>query len=473
MGSLKPPTWKPVRIVFWLVALMLVGLVFGKSFVAAFRPPPGVLTDFVQEWLSGQNYRTGDPIYADQIESLRRHTGQVPNIAEQMLPRNAHPPVAVLFALPFVLADYPNSQLAWNLFSSVLFVLALVLVIRELKLPFIPLSLLPTATLILVCNPLYGQIIQGQLDFVLVFLISAAWVADRRGYQWWAGGLIGVAAAIKLFPAFLFLYFLSTGRWRAVLSGGVVVATLNLLTLSVFGVQTYRDYVLVVVPGLSFFQTMWWNCSPEGFWLRLFDPQPHAGIIPLVRSPELAQAFIWATRGVVVAIVAYLGYRAESRAARDKAFAAAVTALCLVSPIMWHHYMLLLLVPAGLLWRDLPPGLVRYAFFIVLALLWGPDNFITKLVLASKFDLPFYVNHGRLLDQVNHLLIVCIPVYLFVALFVFVLLVPVRESASAASEPVRPPDEGSEESAARLRRRLFGPVGGDPGVPAEPASGGK
>lgn len=460
MGSPEQPAWKPGRIVFWVVALLFVGAVFGKNFVAAFRLPPGVLTDFVQEWLSVQNYRTGEPVYAEQVGSLRRHTGLVPDRVGDMLPRNAHPPVAVLLAVPFVWADYQNSLLAWNVFSSVVFVLALNLVIRELELPFVLWSLLPTVTLILVCNPLYGQLIYGQLNFVLVFLISAAWVADRRGYQWTAGGLIGAAAAVKLFPAFLFLYFVATRRWRAVVSGGIVAVALNGVALAVFGVQTYDDYLRVVVPGLSYFQSIWWNHSPQGFWLRLFDPAQHVGVIPLVRSSELAQAFIWATRVLVVAVVGYLGYRAKSRGALDKVFAANVAGLCLVSPITWSHYFVLLLVPVGLLWRDLSPGPVRYAFFLVAALCWGPDNAIGKVAIASKYQPGMYENRGRLLEPVHNLAFVSIPVYLFVALFVFVLLLPVRDG-STSDGPSRTPGPRSDDEE-RLRRRLFGPDADDP-----------
>jgi hypothetical protein len=424
MGVSEQTGWSQKRIAVWAIAALLAVAWVGSNFVKSFRPADGMVMDFAQEWLSVKNYLAGEPVYGDQTEALLRHTGLAPLRPETMLPRNAHPPVSILTALPFGFLPLPDAQLAWNICGFALFLLTLALIIRELEIPFSPYSLLPATVLILLCHPIHQQLRQGQLNFLLLFLISAAWAADRRGYEVGAGALVGTAAAIKLFPAFLLLYFLVRGRWRVLLAGAAAAFAWNLLALGLFGVGAVTEYMTKVVPGLSHYETIWWNHSPTGFWRRLFDPQPHVNITPLLRSPELAAALVWATRLVVTGLVAYLCYRAKTRQAADRAFAAAIVGLCLVTPLTWHHYSLLLVMPVGLVWRDLPRGVLRWGFFVVIVFLWAPDMILTTLFLTRGTNLDEYIPSASPLSPVRNLLIVSFQVYIFVALFVLVLLTP-------------------------------------------------
>ena len=72
--------------------------------------------------------------------------------------------------------------------------------------------------------------------------------------------------------------------------------------------------------------------------------------------------------------MAWLGYRARRGLDRDRAFAAAVVGMLLSSPVAWPHYFLLLLLPGGLLWTRLEPGLPRWIFLGLLPVFWLPDT---------------------------------------------------------------------------------------------------
>ena len=77
--------------------------------------------------------------------------------------------------------------------------------------------------------------------------------------------IVGAAAALKLFPAYLVVYFALRVRWRAVLAAAVSFLTLNLATAAVLGRRTYEDYLHIVLPYMRVFPTLGYNFSFAGF----------------------------------------------------------------------------------------------------------------------------------------------------------------------------------------------------------------
>lgn len=456
MGSPEPTYWTPLRITLWAAAAVGVSVWLGPRFVEAFRPPEGRFTDFYQEWLSARNYWTGTPVYAPQAEALFRHTGYVPEHPDDMLRWNAHPPTATALTLPLGKLGYRDAQLAWNLLTFPLFLVSLGLILRELDVPLAIWSVFPAVVLLLLCNPVWIQIAQGQLNFPIALLLTLAWVADRHDRPGWAGVAAGVAAGLKLYPAFLFAYFLFARRWSALLTGALAFAAVNGAALAVLGPNEFRTYIRDVIPSLFNYQSSWRNTSLTGFWLRLFNPQPHEKVLPLVVSPLAAQALTTATRLVVVALVGWVSWRARSDEGRDRAFAAAVVGMLLVSPVVWTHYYVLLAVPAGLLWVRLPAGPTRWMMWPVLAALWLPENFFALLAVGPEQAAAMINLRHQPLSPVVNLAALSAFTYFLSALFVLVLLLPADEPAAGWAAPRL----DTREDEARLNRRLFGPDSG-------------
>jgi hypothetical protein len=229
------------------------------------------------------------------------------------------------------------------------------------------------------------QLLQGQLNLVLLVLIVGVWWADRSGRPVWAGIFLGAATAIKLFPGFLFLYFVLQRRWRAVAAGAASIVVLTMWTVAVLGIESYREYIVDVIPTLGSWRSSWPNVSLLGFWSKLLDPNSNVGTtIPLVRSPLLARAGTWISCALAVAAVVVVVRRARSRSERDHAFATCITAMLLVTPIVWDHYFLLLLLPIALLWTSLPSsGPARWDFRLILFILWMPPSLWWKILLGA------------------------------------------------------------------------------------------
>ena len=66
--------------------------------------------------------------------------------------------------------------------------------------------------------PLHRNLLYGQFYVLLLFLIVAACWAYLRGSHGLAGALVAIAAACKVFPVLLFVFFLQRRNWRALLS---------------------------------------------------------------------------------------------------------------------------------------------------------------------------------------------------------------------------------------------------------------
>jgi hypothetical protein len=218
--------------------------------------------------------------------------------------------------------------------------------------------------------------VHGNLNLLLLALLTGTWAADRAGRPGWAGTALGVAAALKLFPAFLAVYFLARREWKVLKVAAATFAALTLLTAAILGTEAYRTYLGEVLPRTAErYRTAWFNLSLAGLWAKLFDPQ--AGdrgmhVIPLLASRFLAHVAFAASAILVAAVVARRAARARSRSAADLAFGLALLGMLLVSPITWEHYLLLPL-PLAVLWQRLPPSEgVRWTYAAAVALLWLP-----------------------------------------------------------------------------------------------------
>jgi Glycosyltransferase family 87 len=236
------------------------------------------------------------------------------------------------------------------------------------------------------CLPIHGNFQQGQLTFPLLLLITSAWSLDRAGRPGTAGLMIGTAAAVKLFPAYMAVYFAARGRWRAVCTAAASFATINLATAALLGWQAYADYVLIVLPSLEKFQSYAFNLSFSGFLHKLFDPASERGwIAPLCYSPAAARWGTLVADLLATAMVARAAWRARTRDERDLAFGLATAAMLLVSPITWDYSLPLLLLPFAILTRAamasrwLPVPLVP-----VLIIFGLPQKNVMKMILAGQ-----------------------------------------------------------------------------------------
>ncbi|MBD3672225.1 MAG: hypothetical protein HUJ26_01750, partial [Planctomycetaceae bacterium] len=123
----------------------------------------------------------------------------------------------------------------------------------------------------------------------------------------------------------------------------------------VLGTEAHLDYFSLVMPSLQNYVGDPVNCSLRGHWTKLFNPSNNAievTLIPPIHSPLLVKIL----SGISIATVVLAGLWYCRKASVDLSHALAWVVMLLASPIAWDHYLILLVFPLILIWRNLGPG---------------------------------------------------------------------------------------------------------------------
>ncbi|WP_186763382.1 glycosyltransferase 87 family protein [Lentzea tibetensis] len=208
-------------------------------------------------------------------------------------------------------------------------------------------------------DPLRETLWFGQINLMLGVLVMADCLLART--RWPRGALIGLAAAIKLTPAFFALYFVAKREWRP-----VVVAIGSFLFFGVLG--------FLIAPS-----------DASKYWLgALLDPsrvgrltytanQSLRGLVARLGLDGSAQVLTWVVLSLLVVVVTYL-VAVWARGIGDDlvAFLAVATGGLLISPVSWGHHWVWIAPALVLLAR---PGLRRgrafWAGFLPLTLVFA------------------------------------------------------------------------------------------------------
>lgn len=199
-------------------------------------------------------------------------------------------------------------------------------------------------------DPVSSTLLLGQVNLVLMLLVLVdCWLPDGNR---WKGIGVGVAASIKLLPAFFILYFLVTRRLRAAAMAAATFAA----TVAVGFVALPKDSI-----------TYWGGKVLDSS--RVGDPQnPRSQSLQslLVRwlhtSQDVRPAWLVLSLAIVIAALT-LAVWANRKGDQLLAVCICAAATLLISPITWQHHWVWV-VPL-LLW------LARQAWRLQSRLLWS------------------------------------------------------------------------------------------------------
>ena len=165
----------------------------------------------------------------------------------------------------------------------------------------------------------------GPLLFLL-FAIGWRWL-DRPRVLGFVGA---VGAAVKLQPGLVLAWALLTRRWTAVIAGAVILVALAVLATLVAGVGAWSDFFQLIGRVSDPITT------PHNF-------TPGAVAYQMGVARDVAALFQWVAMGLVVVIVVWAALRLEP----VPSYLVVVIASQLLSPILWDHYAMLLLLPVA------------------------------------------------------------------------------------------------------------------------------
>jgi Glycosyltransferase family 87/WD40-like Beta Propeller Repeat len=147
------------------------------------------------------------------------------------------------------------------------------------------------AILLLLCFPMYRNLLYGQYYILLLFLVTAALWLYVRDKRLSAGALLGIGFGLKIFPVLFLLYFARKRDWRAIC--GLVIAGFATIAASIaaFGVPLNRVYATQVLPwalrgdAMDPYSLVSSSLSSLLHRLLIFEPEwnPH----PITHAPSL------------------------------------------------------------------------------------------------------------------------------------------------------------------------------------------
>jgi hypothetical protein len=261
------------------------------------------------------------------------------------------PPFQAVFFAPFaaVVASSPIvAKLLWHVTGIACLALGVAFTGRawaaaraDLGLPFRPTFPTAFAPLLAVLLPLQTNFEHQNMNPLLLALIAGATWMLVRGSSGAAGALLGVAIAIKAFPALLLIVLVCRQYWRAAATAVAVAIGLTLLPLPLYGVEGYvqllRDFQRLANSG---FPARGNNQSLFAALDRLIGPRDGDFIHQAEGTTLIAYGLIAGLLLLALTIVAIRARTPATATLTIQMFAAVVVAI-LLSPIAWDHYWVL------------------------------------------------------------------------------------------------------------------------------------
>jgi alpha-1,2-mannosyltransferase len=239
-----------------------------------------------------------------------------------------YPPYSALVFVPFVWLPDGADQLIWLAINVVLLIAIVMLCFRILGYRVTPYLAGISALLAIVCaflEPVRTTMFYGQINLLLTLMVL--WDASRPQRSRLKGIGIGLAAGIKITPAYFVLYYVLLRQWRA---AGVAVVTLA-ATIAL-------GWLVLPSDSRQYWGGKFLDSSRVSSWL--FDPanQSVRGAIARL-TKELPPTWMWLLADAcVVAISMWIAVRLYRGGEPLLAVAVAGLSATAASPFTWTHH---------------------------------------------------------------------------------------------------------------------------------------
>lgn len=302
-----------------------------------------------------------------------------------------YPPTFIMLWEPLVWFGPLTAYWLWIALSLAFLAGALMLLFGRRS--GLPLTIaLELAALAILYEPLKIHFYFAQTQILILFLIVVAMAQLERGRDGSAGMILALATLLKAYPLALGAYLVLTRKWR-----GAAFMTLGLL------VGFTITLAIVGSAGIGFFRlsTLDMSLQLAGTGRHLLPTVSVSGTLEriflychLIPVHDLARRVLTiAAYVLILALTVLATLRSASDQRRsEQAFGLWVTAMVLLTPGAWIHYMVLLLAPLALLAEAALKGEASRA-----AVLCGVASYLLTqicwVILGSGLQLPAWLEN--------------------------------------------------------------------------------
>lgn len=303
----------------------------GIMLVAGLRAANLETIDFAEFYASAHAWVVGAPLYAKQ---------------------NLNPPTFVLLTSPLGALSFGTARIVWLGLGAVSLVISLVIAVRAGAISRERALWVVGACGALISGWMAWQL--GQVTWILMLLVTGAWLESRSKRTLRSGFWLGLALAIKP-PLALIAICLS---WDVMLMAAFVALLVMAAAVLTTGVQAWVD---------------WLHVGSQIDWLGMPLNAAIWSVAARFQNGDISGAGIrelgWAWTAVIVLAVAVLIVRTRQTRETDARWTLAILVSILGSPLGWAYYLPLAYVPAAASWRRM--GWITVACLAVpMPILW-------------------------------------------------------------------------------------------------------
>lgn len=291
--------------------------------------------------------QTGSPYVPESLEAAFEPMGQFLYL---------YPPPPSIAVTPLVALDADTGAVLWYLLKIGALAVAAALM------PVRPTTRLLAFGLSLFSYAVLRDLVMGNVSILITLALSAGWRwLDRP-----AGSVaLAIASSIRVTTGAFLFWFAMRRAWRPLMQMMAAGLVILALSLPVVGIAGYEDYL-----------TLLRNVSDTG------DLTQNRHLTVLALELGLAEDQLWLVRlavwGLTLVVIAL-----STRRDAETGYMVTAAASLFLAPLMWDHYLTLLMLPAAFLFER------GRRWAIVLPLLsWTPPPF-TPLVAVAALLLPF------------------------------------------------------------------------------------
>jgi hypothetical protein len=319
-----------------LVAFLALPIFFAVLFTISLVRGPEPF-DFHTFWWSGH----------DVLHGLSPYPATLPHVAHQKTFRPfVYPAPAAYAMVPFALLPIGVANVLWALLGAGAVLATLyVLGVRDWRC-YGAVFLWPTV---------WSSLINGAISALLVLACAFLWRYRER--TWIAGALVAALVVFKLYLWPLGVFLLATRRFRATVAAIVIAGGSTLAAWAAIGFAGLREYPQLIDRLTSLVGAQSYS--------------PYALFVAGGASAATARLLMFGCGAVVLLAVVVRGRHVEGERA---AFILAIGASLVLTPIVWPHYLALVVVVLALVRPRVGPAWLAPAVLWPLSPAWSDGN---------------------------------------------------------------------------------------------------